>query len=362
MLHQLKNSQGLFIVIGFFFALSLVVPLSCMAQSNDSGVEIMAGVTDELFPVIAKQLADGNEQFNLKPVVMWKLRNQSDEPKKITLVAEIPQWTPQCITTITLNPRETTFATVTQNPFGPNLLKVKTLFPATLSVKAIINGEIVFQETKNIKIRAAGDMIWGMQAPFDSAYMIAAWVTPNDPFVEQILGLARKKWSLRSKALSGYAGSDITAQIRAIFDAVRSVGIGYVDSRVTFGQVGQIQRVRLPGESVQQRAANCIDGAVLFASLFENIGLDPVIVLVPNHAFVGVKIAQNSNQTIFIETTMVGRSKFDSFKTGEFTYDAAAKEGTNKYINAFNASRSDKEALHVIDIKKARAMGIHPLW
>ena len=362
MLHQLKNCQGLFVVIGFFFVLSLIAPLYCMAQSKDSGVEIKAGVTEELFPIIAKQLADGNEQFNLKPAVMWKLRNQSDEPKKITLVAEIPQWTPQCINTITLNPRENTFATVTQNPFGPNLLKVKTLFPATLSVKAIMNGEIVFQGTKNIKIRAAGDMLWSMQAPFDTAYMIAAWVTPNDPLVEQILGLARKKWNLRSKSLSGYAGPDVKDQIRAIFDAVRSVGIGYVDSHVAFGHVGFAQRVRLPRESVQQRAANCIDGAVLFASLFENIGLDPLIVLVPNHAFVGVKIAQNSNQAIFIETTMVGRSKFDSFKTGEFTYDAAVKEGTNKYINAFNASGSDKEALRMIDIKKARAMGIHPLW
>ena len=359
MFYKSRHHIGLLVAFCLMLIISMVPP--CASQSQDTKVTFSSTeVADELFPAIAKHLAEGNRQFNLTPIVRWRLDNKEDEPVKVTLMSGITQWTPECINTVILNAGES--KEIAQNPFGPNLLRVKSLIPATLITKVIVNDKIVGRSSTNINIRAAGDMIWSMQAPFDSAYMIAAWITPNDPFVEQILGLARKKWHLRSRSLSGYAGSDVTAQIRAIFDAVRSVGIGYVDSHVTFGQVGHIQRVRLPGESVQQRAANCIDGAVLFASLFENIGLEPLIILTPTHAFVGVKTAPNSKQAIFIETTVVGRSKLESLKKGEFTYDAAIKEGANQYNKALNAAQSDKYALYIIDIKKARAAGIHPLW
>jgi len=117
--------------------------------------------------------------------------------------------------------------------------------------------------------------------------------------------------------------------------------------------------VRLPQESVLQKSANCIDGAVLFASLFENIGLEPLIVLTPGHAFIGVRLAPNSRETLFIETTLIGRRVMESILTLQSTFDAAVSEANAEYNNAIT---TDPSSVHIIDIKKERENGIYPLW
>jgi hypothetical protein len=93
-------------------------------------------------------------------------------------------------------------------------------------------------------------------------------------------------------------------------------------------------------------SANCIDGAVMFASLFENLGMDPVIVLVPGHAYVGVRIAENSNKFYYIETAMVGRNA--TFEQAV----AAANDGVAKWP-------ADKVTR--IQVDEARRAGIFPM-
>ena len=200
-------------------------------------------------------------------------------------------------------------------------------------------------------------MIWSLHTSWDTESLIAAWVTPNDEIVEQILSIAKER--LFNRSLAGYRSSDLVAEIRAIFNAVRNSKVSYVDSHMSFGQVGFTQRVKLPRESIDRKSANCIDGAVLFASLFENIGLEPLIILIPGHAFVGVRLAPNSRETLFIETTMLGRNIMESILTLTKTFDAAVKKGNEVYTNAM---QNNPNEVRIIDIKNARAMGIYPLW
>ena len=87
--------------------------------------------------------------------------------------------------------------------------------------------------------------------------------------------------------------------------------MSYVNSVTTFGDPAAFaQNVRLPYESLETKNANCIDGAVLYAAIFEKIGLEPVIIIVPGHAFVGVRNDRNSSQLTFIETTATGTKSF----------------------------------------------------
>ncbi len=312
-------------------------------------VKIEVETFPELFPVIAKFLAEGNRCFKIPHLVRWRIWNNSNQTIKITVTAEIPEWAPPVIKTVTLAPNE--FKEVSQTPFGIALLRNYSIIPATLILRAKKEGKIIYEETRNIKIRAADEVIWSLYIPYDTEYMIAAWVTPKDPAVEKILSIAKEK--LYTRSLSGYMG-DVESQVRAIFNAVRDIGISYVSSTLAFGQIGFTQRVRLPRESIAQRAMNCIDGAVLFASLFENIGLEPLIILAPSHAFVGVRLFPGSQETLFIETTLVGRP--------EATFDTAVRVGTEEYMKLLYQSRYNPNILRIIDIKKAREMGIYPLW
>ena len=94
-------------------------------------------------------------------------------------------------------------------------------------------------------------------------------------------------------------------------------------------------------------------------ALFENIGLEPVIVLIPGHAFVGVRTAPGSNEIWFIETTLVGRNILNSILTFQTTFQAALEAGTKRFNEAI---QQDRKSVYIIDIKKARSEGIYPLW
>jgi hypothetical protein len=115
--------------------------------------------------------------------------------------------------------------------------------------------------------------------------------------------------------LVGYQGSPdgVAAQVKALFDAIKKAEITYVNSVIDFNpqQGAASQRVRLPRESLADKAANCIDGTVLFASLLEGISLSPAIVIVPGHAFLAWETWRGNNEWRFLETTMIASSTFE---------------------------------------------------
>lgn len=350
----------------------------------NENIVVTVNVEQELFPVIAKYLSEGNEyseekikttpavyvdevskqlifptientSLNLPSLVKWNIHNKNNNSIQVSIISEIPEWTQPVISTILLEANES--KEINQTPFGVRLLGNNSIIPSTILLRVKLDEKVIFEETRNLKIRPADDMIWSLHSPWDTESLIAAWVTPNDEVVEQILSIAKEK--LFNRSLAGYQSSDLMAEIRAIFNAVRNSKVSYVNSRMSFGKVGFTQRVRLPRESINQKSANCIDGAVLFASLFENIGLEPLIILIPGHAIIGVRLASNSRETLFIETTMVGRNMMESILTLTKTFDAAVKKGLEVYNNAMQENPNE---VRIIDIKHARGMDIYPLW
>ena len=355
----------LFIIISIHLIFSgyfLQINLYCQEIASNPNtnqlngkVDIDVTVAPELFPVIQKLLSEGNTKYIEYSLVNWSINNQSNDTVQITLTSDIPEWTTPVISNIHLAPNEN--KKVVQNPFGKKLLtEDHSTIPTTIILTAKTPERTIYEETKNVKIRPADDMIWSMRYPYDMCELIAAWVTPNDQKVESILAEAKER--MFDNNLSGYRG-DVIAQLKAIFNTVRNHKVSYVDSQMSFGEVGTTQRVRLPSESLMQKSANCIDGAVLFASLFENIGLESVIVIIPWHAFVGVRTAPNSDEIWFIETTLVGRNILNSIVNLQTTFQAAIDAGAKNYMEAM---QSDSKSVYIIDIKKARQEGIYPLW
>ena len=167
-----------------------------------------------------------------------------------------------------------------------------------------------------MRLRSAEDIYWGSN--FKYAPFIASWVTPHDLHVEEILG--RAKAYVADHRLPGYENwkrpeeqeQETYREVRAIFLALKGLGFSYVKSSTTFGGQEMSQRIRMPRESLARTSANCIDAAVLYASMFENLGMDSDIVLVPGHAFVGVRKARGGNQYLYIDVALAGRLGFES--------------------------------------------------
>ena len=83
----------------------------------------------------------------------------------------------------------------------------------------------------------------------------------------------------------------------------------------------------------------------MYASLFENLGMDPVVVLVPGHAYVGVREAQHSENYLYIETSVTGRATFDN-----------AVLSASRGIGKFRPQQVIR-----IPIAQARLDGIYPM-
>jgi hypothetical protein len=92
------------------------------------------------------------------------------------------------------------------------------------------------------------------------------------------------------------------------------------------------QRVLHPQDALAHKTANCIDGTVLFASLLLRAGLQPVIVLVPGHAFLGWRTWSDAQEYEFLETTKLGAASFaDALAAGqEQAKQAGIRERTFK--------------------------------
>lgn len=137
-------------------------------------------------------------------------------------------------------------------------------------------------------------------------------------------------------------------QSRAIFDELRARGLTYVNLPGT-GFFSAAQSVRYPAESITGMGANCVDGALLFASAWEALGMDPLLAVSfsAGHAFAAVRCWSGSPSCIVpIETTLVGSmsSAYDAYVQGSNTWSTWSANGS----------------LIQVDVPAMRAQGVTP--
>lgn len=122
----------------------------------------------------------------------------------------------------------------------------------------------------------------------ESSRILSAFARPNDPGLRPILDDAAKRLKNidGNTGLSGYQnGPHVAAMVQAIYEAVQALEITYSNPPASWDIPGQ--RIRSTQVILEERVGTCLDTAVLFAALLENIGLYPLIALVPGHAYVG---------------------------------------------------------------------------
>jgi hypothetical protein len=201
----------------------------------------------------------------------------------------------------------------------------------------------------------------------DLTKYLVAWVTPNHPEIARILRYVYDYHP--NKKLNGYQDGEsseetarsVREQARAIFSTLKDkAGLVYTNSALNWEiQPGLItQKVRLPSECLAQGGlANCLEGTILFASLLELIGIEPLLVLVPGHAFVGWRIEHDSDQYEFLDTSMIGTADFGQ----------AQAHARNLYVQAMDKKDFERELFYrpgfarLIDIVHHRREGIYPL-
>jgi hypothetical protein len=322
--------------------------------ATESGTEptydVRAGIDGEIFPAFANYASLQRPKERPFGTFTVTVTNSSDSPLSARISVQVPGWSDVEIRNIKVTSGEVQklfFAPT----FLPRMYANHEIIAATAVVRvADRTGRLIHSQTVPVRLRSVDDMYWGKD--FEFAPFIASWVTPHDPEVESVL--SRAKEFMPERRLPGYEASKspdqqraaTRAQAKAIYRALQETGVSYVKSSLTFGRNTDIsERVRMPGQTILRDSANCIDGAVTYVSLFENLGMDSEVVLVPGHAYVAVRDAQGSSSYLYIETAITGRAPFE----------AALKAATNGL-----AKYQEKDVIR-IRIEQARDAGIYPM-
>lgn len=319
-------------------------------QGIEPTYSIEAGIDGEIFPALANYASLQRPKEREFGTFTVTVTNSSEAVLNARISVQVPGWSDIELRNVAIGSgevRKLLFAPV----FLPRFYANTEIAAATTLIKvADSSNKVLHSETVPIRLRAMDDMYWGPDFKF--APFIASWVTPHDPRVETVLMKAKE--FMPGRRLPGYEDwkspdqqrLTTVEEARAIYRAVQETGVSYVKSSLTFGRHTDVsERVRMPGASLQRLSANCIDGVVMYASLFENLGMDPVIVLVPGHAYVGVRDADHSNSYLYLETSITGRAPFEASLK-------AAASGMAKF--------AEKDIIR-IPIAQARNTGIYPM-
>jgi len=294
-----------------------------------------------------------------QPLVSFTIVNSKADTKRLKLVAYVEGFSARAVETIEVEHLVAAKAAMLPTFFPHRLARLTELTRATLNVEVqdldaktevhrTIPVWLLARTTAPLKVKDPSTGTWQ-----DMTRYLGAFVTPNAP---AILSYVRKALDKHpDKRLVGYQvnEAEVTAQVRAIYDALVESRISYVNSIIDFTpEIGMNnQRVRLPRESLEDQSANCIDGTVLFASLLEAISLNPAIVIVPGHAFLAWETGRNTNEWKYLETTMVSTDSFDDACTQAELTAAAWKASAGP----------DPAMLTVWSMRELRAQNITPL-
>lgn len=200
--------------------------------------------------------------------------------------------------------------------------------------------------------------------------LLASFVMPNHPVVNSMIQLASQyldKWT-KDPSLAGYQYGDpnrVKNMAAAAYAAIQQKNITYAEPPSSFESSGQ--RIRLADAVLDQNLGTCMDMTLLYVACLEQMGLNPVMILMNGHIFAGVWLVDESFSDIITpdpsqiekrmskgihEMTVVECTAMCAGNHSSF--DEAVAKAENNVANYGNFA-------FAIDVKRARSMGIHPL-
>lgn len=229
-----------------------------------------------------------------------------------------------------------------------------------------VNGEFVADIKKSVELLAFNE--WG--GAYYIPELLAAFVTPNAKGIDALLGEVGTLLQQNGKngALNGYqdkSASRVWEMVSALYSVVSKKGITYCLPPQSFEKNGQ--KIRLPHNILEDKVATCLDTTLLLASAIEQMGLYPVIVLLKEHAFVGVWLKPTSlgnmlideaetlrkriqlKELLVFETTLITQAQIPAFSSAQTLAEEKLAYG------------QDEEFELVLDVHLARSNQIRPL-
>jgi hypothetical protein len=326
----------------------------------EQGIEATPILTYTVFPTAFAFVSDK------EPLLDFVVRNSTEKRAQIQFIWELESYSHIGRRTVHIEPgrlahRETFIGT-------PNVLKVRELTSPIRSQvryeahclepgKATLKDESVEISLLPMDYFTFARLTKQSNRLTDLTWLIAAWVRRDGSDLEKIKGEARQKHPLG--VLGGYpdaskhpdAADQVREQVRAIYGALKEHGLAYDNNSLTLykSESDFSQRVRLPHQVLEAKAANCLEGSVLFASLLLASDLDPIILFIPGHAIVGWKTHLSSSAPWeFLDTTVMMSEDFKGACNKGDSYYQPRKQICHEWEEAASSST---EPLEISDFR-----------
>lgn len=322
---------------------------------HTTGLTVTARLRMAQVPTSIVHLLDASKH----PLISLRIHNGRHQTARVRLTSFVDGYSAHAIDTVEIPPGKEEELHHLPTFFPERLATVTEICRASLRIQIDdLDGKTEQERTfplwflaKTSALLHVSDPSTGL--PRNLMSYLAAWVTPNVPAIFELLRSAAA--NLRDGSIASYQvdAKGVAAQVKAIYDALQSTGITYVNSVLSFGPIPGVlaQRIRLPRESLTHRSANCIDGTVLFASVLEAASLHPAIVLIPGHAFLAWETTKGTNQWEYLETTLLGSK----------SYDKAVEQG-RKLAQVYQELAKTRPGSFVrLPLQELRAQGIWPM-
>lgn len=265
------------------------------------------------------------------------------------------------------------------------LAEITQATPVAITFRVQIGEEEATEETVTVTVRPINDCPFVVQLDediYDISSTFAAYVNEQHPFLDKVL---RESLDLEVvDSFSGYQGdeAEVVRQVYALWDTLvaRDVRYSSITATSVAGQTVASQHVRLLDESLNNSQANCVDGSVLMASLLRKIGIEPFLVMVSGHCYLGFYLDSEKKSLMALETTLLGSTveEGDAYAAVEILENAVSEDLRNaaswaSFSNAIAlGSKNFDEAKEkfddpenneymMIDIAEARQQGVLPI-
>ena len=223
--------------------------------------------------------------------------------------------------------------------------------PISLSVTARINGMKPVRSMRTFSVRSINECLIGYNDKrnhfHNTGVLFAAYVNEDSPLIDEIL-----REALNTRIVNRFMGYQnkrqdyVDKQVYALWNVLQrrkfrysSISYSSLSSNVVYSQ-----RVRTLEDALRSSQINCVDGSVLFASLLRAINIDPILVRVPGHMYVGYYTDHSHRQAEFLETTMIGDIDLDDFFPEE-KLDSTSQGKSQEYMSRLTFEKS-KEYAH----------------
>lgn len=194
--------------------------------------------------------------------------------------------------------------------------------------------------------------------------LLAAFVTPNLDFIakiqQQMSALLAKNGL--NDALSGYQSNKkhVMDMLQAAYNVLATQQIAYAVAPASFDG----QRIRFVNEIFKDKLANCLDFSILFAGVLEQCGLNPIIFLTKEHAFVGCHATNNTFSDAYVDElqSIKKRVQLDEIFVFDSTCALGAKPSPFKYAEEIAQKHLDGNDFEgALDVRQARNEKYMPL-